>query len=94
MRGSSPKFGTIEHDYGHGYNNLCYNFYNFTLLAFTMRQIHQLTDKLFQKMLCQFGRLGSLWEEIRAMVHRLYFLSMEALWEFLAGDFDYEPPPR
>ena len=59
-----------------------------------MHQIHQLTDKLFQKMRCQFGRLGSLWEEMRAMVHRLYFVSMEALWEFLAGDFDYEPPPR
>ena len=84
----------IEHNYGHGSNNLCYNFYNFTLLAFTMHQINQLTDKLFQKMRCQFGRLGSLWEEMRAMVHRLYFVSMEALWEFLAGDFDYEPPPR
>ena len=59
-----------------------------------MHQIHQLTDKLFQKMRCQFGRLGSLWEEMRAMVHRLYFVSMEALWEFLAGDFYYEPPPR
>ncbi len=28
----------IEHNYGHGSNNLCYNFYNFTLLAFTMHQ--------------------------------------------------------
>ena len=59
-----------------------------------MHQIHQLTDKLFQEMRAQFGRLGSLWEEIRAMVHRFYFLSMEALWELLAKDLDYEPPPR
>ena len=84
----------IEHNYGHGSDSLCYNFYNFTLLAFTMHQIHQLTDKLFQKMRAQFGRLGSLWEEIRAMVHRFYFSSMEALWELLAKDLDYEPPPR
>ena len=84
----------IEHNYGHGSNNLCYNFYNFTLLAFTMHQIHQLTDKLFQEMRAQFGRLGSLWEEMRAMVHRFYFSSMEALWELLAKDLDYEPPPR
>jgi hypothetical protein len=84
----------IEHNYGHGSNNLCYNFYNFTLLAFTMHQIHQLTDKLFQEMRSRFGRLGSLWEEIRTMVHRFYFLSMEALWELLAKDLDYEPPPR
>jgi hypothetical protein len=84
----------IEHNYGHGSNNLCYNFYNFTLLAFTMHQIHQLTDKLFQEMRSRFGRLGSLWEEIRTMVHRFYFSSMEALWELLAKDLDYEPPPR
>ena len=84
----------IEHNYGHGSNNLCYNFYNFTLLAFTMHQIHQLSDKLFQEMRSRFGRLGSLWEEIRTMVHRFYFSSMEALWELLAKDLDYEPPPR
>jgi hypothetical protein len=84
----------IEHNYGHGSNNLCYNFYNFTLLAFTMHQMHQLTDKLFQEMRSRFGRLGSLWEELRTMVHRFYFSSMEALWELLAKDLDYEPPPR
>jgi len=84
----------IEHNYGHGSNNLCYNFYNFTLLAFAMHQIHQLTDRLFQEMRSRFGRLGSLWEEIRTMVHRFYFSSMEALWELLAKDLDYEPPPR
>jgi hypothetical protein len=84
----------IEHNYGHGSNNLCYNFYNFTLLAFSMHQIHQLTDKLFQEMRAQFGRLASLWNEIRTMVNRFYFLSMETLWELLAKDLDYEPPPK
>lgn len=84
----------MEHNYGHGSDNLGYNFYNMILLAFTMHQIHQLTDKLFQEMRSRFGRLGSLWEEIRTMIHRFYFLSMEALWELLAKDLDYEPPPR
>ena len=59
-----------------------------------MHQIHQLTDKLFQEMRSQFGRLTSLWEEIRTMIHRFYFSSMEALWEWLVKDLDYEPPPR
>ena len=83
----------IEHNYGHGADNLCYNFYNLTLLAFSMHQIHQLTDKLFQEMRAQFGRLGSMWAEIRTAVNRLYFSSMEALWKLLAEDLDYEPPP-
>lgn len=84
----------MDHNYGHGSENMSFNFYNFILLAFTMHQIHQLTDKLFQEMRSRFGRLGWLWEEIRAMVHRLYFVSMESLWELLAKDNEYEPPPR
>ncbi|WP_250310659.1 transposase [Rickettsia endosymbiont of Oedothorax gibbosus] len=83
----------IEHNYGHGSENLCYNFYNFTLLAFTIHQIHQLVDKLFQEMREQFGRLGSLWERIRSLVDLFFFESMEMLWEILAGKRDYRVPP-
>ena len=83
----------IEHNYGHGSNNLCYNFYNFTLLAFTMHQIHQLTDKLFQEMRARFSRLGALWERIRNAVEFLFFPSMEILWEVIASKRDYHPPP-
>ena len=83
----------IEHNYGHGAENLCYNFYNFTLLSFAMHQIHQLTDKLFQEMRAQFGRLGSLWETVRGLVNALFFPSMEMLWEVLAQKCDYQPPP-
>ena len=84
----------IEHNYGHGSNHLCYNFYNFTLLAFTMHQIHQLTDKLFQEMRARFSRLGALWERIRNAVEFLFFSSMEMLWEVIAKKRDYQPPPR
>ncbi len=83
----------IEHNYGHGSKNLCYNFYMFTLLAFTMHQIHQLTDKLFQEMRLNFGRLGSMWERFRVVIEFIYFSSMDALWELLAGKRDYHPPP-
>lgn len=84
----------IEHNYGHGSNNLCYNFYNFILLAFTMHQIHQLTDKLFQEMRTCFSRLGCMWEKIRNTVELLFFSSMDILWEFIALKRDYEPPPK
>ena len=84
----------IEHNYGHGSNNLCYNMYNFTLLAFTMHQIHQLTDKLFQEMRACFSRLGCMWEKIRNTAEILFFTSMDILWEFVALKRDYDPPPR
>ena len=83
----------VEHNYGHGSNNLCYSFYNFTLLAFTMHQIHQLTDKLFQEMRARFSRLGALWERIRNAVEFLFFPSMEILWEVIARKRNYDPPP-
>lgn len=67
--------------------------YNFTLLAFTMHQIHQLTDKLFQEMRGRFSRLGALWERIRNAVEFFFFPSMEILWEVLALKRKYEPPP-
>ena len=52
----------IEHNYGHGSKNLCYNFYNFTLLAFTIHQIHQLVDKLFCPKSNFFESMEMLWE--------------------------------
>jgi hypothetical protein len=72
----------IEHNYGHGKENASYYFYNFTLLTFT---IHQLTDILFTKLRSSYGRLTSLWNDIRAFVNRL-FNELEELWLFLLGD--------
>ena len=71
----------IEHNYGHGSENLCYNFYMFTLLAFTMHQIHQLTDKLFQAMRLNFGRLGSMWERIRVVIDFIYFRKFKYIFK-------------
>lgn len=82
----------IEHNYGHGNNHLCYNMYNLTLVAFTMHQIHQLTDKLFKEMRGKYGRLGSLWEKMRSAIDFFYFSSMEILWEFIAYKREYPPP--
>src|SRR5205807_8292247 len=36
----------IEHNYGHGSNHLCLNFYLLTLLAFYVHQVFELTDGL------------------------------------------------
>ena len=83
----------IEHNYGHGSKNLCYNFYNFTLLSFFLHQIHQLTDKLFQAMRAKFGRLSTMWTSINGAIEIIYFRTMDILWEIKAGLKVYEPPP-
>ena len=71
----------IDHSYGHGQKNLAFNFYTLILLAFTIHQIHELTDKLFQEMRGRFSQLGALWERIRNAVEFFFFPSMEILWE-------------
>ena len=44
-------------------------------------------------MRAKFGRLGSMWENLRAVIRLIYFRSMDALWELLAEKIDYNPPP-
>jgi hypothetical protein len=83
----------IEHNYGHGSNNLCYNFYNLILLSFTMHQIHQLTDRLFQAMRAKFGRLDSMWHSLKGAIELVFFRSMDILWAIKAGLKKYDPPP-
>ena len=78
----------IDHSYGHGSANLCYNFYNFVLLAFTMHQIHQLTDNLFKKLRSCFGRLASLWQAVKINIHYWYFEGLEELWLFIIGSYN------
>ncbi len=38
----------IDHSYGHGDKNLCFNFYLLTLIAFSFHQVYELTDKVYQ----------------------------------------------
>jgi len=77
----------IEHNYGHG-PNLCYNFYNFILLAFAIHQIHQLTDNLFHKLRACYGRLASLWNDMKALINYLYFDGMEEMWLYMINNYN------
>lgn len=70
----------IEHNYGHGEKNLSFNFYAFTLLSFFMHQIHQLTDKVFQKVRSLYGRATSFWGDLRAYMNLFYYEGLEELW--------------
>ena len=60
----------IEHNYGHGEKNLSFNFYAFTLLAFFMHQIHQLTDNVFKKVRSLYGRATSFWGDLRTYMNK------------------------
>jgi len=72
----------MERNYGHGSNNLCFNVYLLTLLAFFMHQIFELTDGLYQKCRVKFGSKRHMWETLRAYIKIIVFDTWESLLEF------------
>lgn len=72
----------MEHNYGHGKKNLCFNFYLLTLLAFFFHQIFELTDKQYQACRKKFGSKKHLWEKLRAYIDILIFETWEVLLDF------------
>jgi hypothetical protein len=73
----------MEHNYGHGKNNLAFNFYLLTLLAFLFHQIFELTDSLYQACRKKLGSKKHLWEKLRAYIDILIFDTWEILLDFV-----------
>ena len=57
----------LAHNYGHGQNNLSMVFYLLNILAFTLHQILEITDILYQRAKQHAGGLRSLWEDLRSL---------------------------
>jgi hypothetical protein len=73
----------IKHNYGHGKQNLSYNMYLITLLAFYFHQIFELTDKVYQSCRKKFGSKSHLWEKLRGAIYFFIFNSWETLLTYL-----------
>lgn len=73
----------MEHNYGHGKKNLCFNFYLLILLAFTFHQVFELTDKVYQACRKRFGSKQALWENARVTLRFFIFDCWESFLDFL-----------
>lgn len=86
----------IEHNYGHGSNNLCFNFFLLTLLAFYFHQIFELTDNMYRSCRKKFGSKHHMWETLRAYIKILVFSTWEHLMDFALTPTKYnvrmQPP--
>jgi Transposase DDE domain len=69
----------LEHNYGHGEQNLSVVLALLMMLAFLVDQVQQLCCPLFQAVWHKMKTKSHLWEEIRNCFHRLVFDSMEEL---------------
>ena len=81
----------IEHNFGHGKENLCFNMYLFILLAFYFHQIFELTDRLYQACRKKFGSKRHMWETIRTAIKWFVFESWEFLLNFVLEPTRYTP---
>jgi hypothetical protein len=80
----------IEHNYGHGQDNLSFNMYLLTLLAFYFHQIFELSDGMYQACRQYYGSKRQLWENFRSTIRLLIVEDWEQLMDLLLNEEDYE----
>ncbi len=81
----------IEHNYGHGSQNLSFNFLLLTLLAFFCHQIAELTDELYLQCRRKLGSKINLWNNVRAFIKIFIFDSWEMLFQFTLDPDAFQP---
>jgi hypothetical protein len=75
----------IEHNYGHGTNNLSFIFFMLNLLAFYTHQILELTDQLYQRCRQDFSSRKEFFNQIRCTFRFMVFESWEVMLEKIIG---------
>jgi hypothetical protein len=82
----------IEHNFGHGKNNLSMIFFILNLLAFFFHQIFELTDRLYQDCCSKFSSRKEYWNQLRCTIRILIFKSWEQMLAYLVDPPPLEPP--
>jgi hypothetical protein len=82
----------IEHNFGHGKNNLSMIFFILNLLAFFFHQIFELTDHLYQDCRGKFSSRKEYWNQLRCTFRILIFKSWEQMLAYLVDPPPLEPP--
>jgi hypothetical protein len=82
----------LEHNYGHGEQNLSVVLALLMMLAFLVDQTQQLCCPLFQAAWHKLGTKRHLWEEIRNCFRAFLFPSMTALLTTLVRGIARQPP--
>lgn len=82
----------FEHNYGHGYKNLCSVMTMLMMLAFLIDQVQQLCCKVYQKARKHVGTLRRLFEKIQNRIDIAVWDNWHHLLTFI-GDPASRPPP-
>ena len=84
----------LEHNYGHGLQNLSVVLAMLMMLVFLVDQTQQLCCPLFQAAWAKRGHnKRSLWEEMRSLFHTFVFASMQELYELIVSGIGQRQKP-
>lgn len=83
----------IEHNYGHGKENLSMNFFILNLIAFYIHQILRLTNKLYNEVRAQFSSWLEFWSRLRSLINTFVFESWDILLDLIRAPENYKLIP-
>jgi hypothetical protein len=78
----------FEHNFGHGYNNLCTNLFYLMMLAFLVDQVQELSCKVLGKLLGLAKRHSYLWEQMRSVFRVLRCTSLTDFYEKVGQSYE------
>ena len=84
----------FEHNYGHGYNNLCSVMTMLMMLAFLVNQVQQLCCVVYQKARKHVGALSALFEEVRVLIKFGAWDCWSSLYRFIGDPQGRAGPPE
>jgi hypothetical protein len=82
----------FEHNYGHGYENLCSVMTMLMMLAFLIDQVQQLCCAIYQKARRHVGSFKVLFEKIRVLIEYAVWESFNQLLTFIGNPESRAPP--
>jgi hypothetical protein len=82
----------FEHNYGHGYKNLCSVMTMLMTLAFLIDQVQQLCCKIYQKARKHVGVFSVLFAEVRTLIKYSAWTSFSQLFRFIGEPENRAPP--
>ena len=84
----------LEHNFGHGKNNLAVNFYIINLIAFYIHQIFRICDKIYVNVRKKFTSYLECWNRIRSYFNGFIFKDWYLLLDLILLPENYQVVPK
>ena len=81
----------LEHNFGHGQNNLCEMLLTLNLLAFLFHSVLKLANSTYQRLRQLLGSRRSFFNDIRALLKYFWFETWSDLLNFMLNDDSSKP---